>query len=646
LIDQFDKASQKFKSGKATMLFSKVTDKCVELSKIVGNKKAREDKSKTHSKLTSIEHLLKAEIESTIGQSLEKNSDLSVVDIDRPSRASPGKAHDSTQDEYWSDFSDDDYSTEMSEENQAKEVLSSLQRWAYNSNIERNLERKYSPSSVITLDQFKEALHEEGYHCDFIELQALLKRLDIAHDSGIDYKQFFDNLNDKNAAWWTKKLKSNSLEVAAQGKRNGNYRPFCNPAIHEFILANIGVQTKQAINRAGYFSVSELIEEIYYENPSGLSKRQLRKELLSKDIPLTRLDTHILYKTLEDPESQSVKSSDFRRFVDDPEEYVVAKGLNKVGGAKMFSIDESVIDPNDGLKSGSQYDEPLNRLRTHVKTNKCDIAKALKEADTAKIGEINRSEFLKFNKLIKSPLTVLEQKGLFAHITQSTGLKITVPDLTNLLKSSTGPAPGRAPVSPSKKPSSPGKAKMDIATKEKLADLEKSILNKNALIKTMEAEITQMRNQLPSLTLKDDLAALQNQNRELREEAKKAQQEKRSLEKILKENFTTPESGDFILLQKKIELLEQGVYEREKQIKKEKYNSSTYQKYKKENEGLAKQIEEERAYYLSIIQKKNQEIAVFRQELDMLLEEVDHVKRDNIEKEKIFMENKGDLIPR
>lgn len=72
------------------------------------------EKAKPHSKLTAIEHMLKEEIESSIGDSLDKNKDLKVVDIDESvgSKRSPKKqlANKEDDEDYWSDFSDDDYS--------------------------------------------------------------------------------------------------------------------------------------------------------------------------------------------------------------------------------------------------------------------------------------------------------------------------------------------------------------------------------------------------------------------------------------------------------------------------------------------------------------------------------------------------------
>jgi hypothetical protein len=72
------------------------------------------DKSKPHSKLTAIEHMLKEEIEASIGDTLDKNKDLKIVDIDESvgSKKSPKKqrAIKNDDEDYWSDFSDDDYS--------------------------------------------------------------------------------------------------------------------------------------------------------------------------------------------------------------------------------------------------------------------------------------------------------------------------------------------------------------------------------------------------------------------------------------------------------------------------------------------------------------------------------------------------------
>lgn len=349
----------------------------MELSKIV--QKGGKDNSKPHAKLTAIENLLKEEIESSIGNSLSKNNDLQIVNINESvGSKNPAIFIEEDDNGYWSDFSDDEYTQEIKEEKKAKDVVSSLQRWVYNSNIEKELSNSYK-SNIISLDQFKESLYDAGYHCEFIDLQALLKRLDTSGDAGIDYKQFFNDLSDKNAAWWNKKIVSNGLEVSGHGKRNGNYRELCNKPIYNFISSNIGTLTKQAINRAGYLSISEFIDEIYQDSPNGLTKRSLRNELREKEIPITRLDTHILFKNLEDANNK-ISKRDLKSYVDDPNEFVVAKGINAVGSAQKIWIEEEVMDEAGGVKLNagqSQYDGPLNNLRNHIKNNGIDVLTTL-----------------------------------------------------------------------------------------------------------------------------------------------------------------------------------------------------------------------------------------------------------------------------
>jgi hypothetical protein len=123
---------------------------------------------KNNSKTTDINHLIKEDVEHGFDSNLAEdlNSDLLVVNIHGSvgtKSAPPTHVDDEDDDGYWSDFSDDEYTQEVKEEKNAKEVLTSLQRWAYNSNIEKELTRKYK-SKIITLEQFKNALYDAGYH--------------------------------------------------------------------------------------------------------------------------------------------------------------------------------------------------------------------------------------------------------------------------------------------------------------------------------------------------------------------------------------------------------------------------------------------------------------------------------------------------
>jgi hypothetical protein len=395
-----------------------------------------QDKSKPHSKLTAIEHLLKAELEASIGTKLDQNKDLMVVDMDeglganRVTRQTPTK--DKEDEGYWSDFSDDVYTQEVNEEKKSAEVLFSLQRWIYNSNLESELNSKFMGRDIITLDEFKDALNEAGYYCEFLDLQALLKRLDIVDNKGINYKQFLSNVMERNAAWWKERLSNNGFDITSKGRRDGNYVPLCNKAIYNFITRNLGDKVKQAINRAGYLNVHEFIEDMFADCEAGLTKRELRRQLLEKDIPLTRLDTHILFKMLEHSGEGIVYEDDFKRLVDDSREFIIDEDNGATMSGNVW-IDEEV-EFGDGIMKNvshsSPYDQALINLNDYIRKNSVDALQKLTQFDTKKDGIANRQIFLNFNKDIKSPLTTLEQKGLITHLISEAGGKLTIPDLS------------------------------------------------------------------------------------------------------------------------------------------------------------------------------------------------------------------------
>lgn len=91
-------------------------------------------------------------------------------------------------------------------------------------------------------------------------------------------------------------------------------------------------------------------------------------------------------------------------------------------------------------------------------------------------------------------------------------------------------------------------------------------------------------------------------------------------------------------------MLERSLYEREKKSYELEFGSST--KDKKLIKSLEQQISDQNSYYSQILEKKNSEIAMFRDELDIMLNEIDTLKKQNLEKERIFMQKKGDLIDR
>lgn len=166
----------------------------------------------------------------------------------------------------------------------------------------------------------------------------------------------------------------------------------------------------------------------------------------------------------------------------------------------------------------------------------------------------------------------------------------------------------------------------------------------------MEKEISALRAQikLPSSATSKESSDLAKENRDLnrrlKESEDKYQRDKKKYEDLIKENINTPVAGDFLLLQKKIEYLERNIYEREKDTQKEIMRSSLNSKDKLEINRLKNQIETERNYYSQIIDKKNNEIRVFRDELDVMLQELDELKKENLEKELLFMQNKSKLV--
>ena len=239
LIDHIEKASLSFKS---TAFFSKIADKWVELSKILqGDASSKADNSLPHQKWTAIEKIIRDEINSKIKIRPERpewNADLVVVEIEDKIESQPAPRRKEVKiiedEDYWSDFSDDVFTWEVNEESKAQEVLLSLQRWIYSSNLESELKTRYSKSPIITLDEFKDSLESAGYYSELLDLQTLLKRLDIKEDRGINYKEFLINITEKNAAWWKESLKNNGFDLNVKGK-TGMHRTMWNKAINKFI---------------------------------------------------------------------------------------------------------------------------------------------------------------------------------------------------------------------------------------------------------------------------------------------------------------------------------------------------------------------------------------------------------------------------
>ena len=75
---------------------------------------------------------------------------------------------------------------------------------------------------------------------------------------------------------------------------------------------NLSDITEHAINKAGYLNCNELLNQIFVNNK--ISKRQLRRQFLNHDIPLTRLDTHILFKEISDG-NDTISKQEFMQYL-------------------------------------------------------------------------------------------------------------------------------------------------------------------------------------------------------------------------------------------------------------------------------------------------------------------------------------------
>lgn len=216
-------------------------------------------------------------------------------------------------------------------------------------------------------------------------------------------------------------------------------------------------------------------------------------------------------------------------------------------------------------------------------------------------------------------------------------VKPSKPDVKPAPKPGVRPSPKPAPISPSK---------TDDINEQRLAQLEATIKEKNKLIISLEKKLTDLESLAVPRSNEKNTLEKENKslNKRLKESEEKYLRDKKKLEQLIKENISTPEAGDFILLQKKIEFLEQSMLEREKDIHQQSFRSSFNSRDKQELKQLKEQLESERGYYNNVIERKNNEIKMFREELNILLKELDEVKAQTLEKERLFMQQKSNLI--
>ena len=117
----------------------------------------------------------------------------------------------------------------------------------------------------------------------------------------------------------------------------------------------------------------------------------------------------------------------------------------------------------------------------------------------------------------------------------------------------------RDDLSPSPKP----KIRDSSDTDYKLKLLKDSLQDKDSMIKSLQSEINQLNNTISKMPkvqddklVNDEISKLTKENKNLSlrlaENDKKYRQDKRKMEEVIKDSIVQPQSGDFMLLQKKI----------------------------------------------------------------------------------------------
>jgi len=116
--------------------------------------------------------------------------------------------------------------------------------------------------------------------------------------------------------------------------------------------------------------------------------------------------------------------------------------------------------------------------------------------------------------------------------------------------------------------------------------------------------------------LKEEKAALLEKYNEVK--AQKSRLDKIVKQTAAKLNKSNPNElvDELGLIQRRLELLEASSEEREREMRKES------EPYRKEIDRLMNEIEAERVEHARIITKKNAEISYFKQELDLLLNDM------------------------
>ena len=208
------------------------------------------------------------------------------------------------EEEYWSDFSDNDQEQEETENSESVEVINRIKNGiGYLNRI---------GGGWLALSQVQEILSANIPELNNISLRNMLRR--ISGPGGkINIENFLREVRDNSLKQWQEKLRTILWEQKEKVSARGNHSSVVDRSLVPWIVEGILEKIEDYVEKEG-IDFDMLTEQIF-SGSVCLSKRNFRVKALEHKLPLTREECLVLVKELDKGKSGQISAKVFLGFI-------------------------------------------------------------------------------------------------------------------------------------------------------------------------------------------------------------------------------------------------------------------------------------------------------------------------------------------
>eukprot|EP01017_Pseudomicrothorax_dubius_P037380 TRINITY_DN5473_c0_g1_i2.p1 TRINITY_DN5473_c0_g1~~TRINITY_DN5473_c0_g1_i2.p1 ORF type:complete len:662 (-),score=131.53 TRINITY_DN5473_c0_g1_i2:15-2000(-) len=319
------------------------------------------------------------------------------------------------EEEYHSEFSDDEFSVEEAEEELACETIQMLikavsesvgARLLDMSRVLMKLAAKACEQRPLDVYSIKGILDDSELKISVLEYHALARGADLFAVTSVEqFAAFVESLRTRSARSWREKVRNRYFELkyrsfslhrilaaADKAARNWLFDVIIFKVV-ETVKARVGDARNEASLRA-------YVDGFARAKPERFRPAEIRRALIREEFPLTREETKVILKLLEDEEG-FVATEALISFLGNPDLHRLVREKMEDGG-----------DLESSIREGAEGEELIRLLRGQQRTQAWKRERALdvfRMRDSLHVGRLSPTSFLSACRFLRWPLTSISQ---------------------------------------------------------------------------------------------------------------------------------------------------------------------------------------------------------------------------------------------